>query len=65
MRAGAMVAGTAILYALGTAWFVYSQETTVAAALSLCVLPFLPGDAAKIAVAAIASNRLRRLAALS
>ena len=56
VRAAAMAAGTLVLYALGTAWFVVSQNTTFAAALTTCVFPFLPGDAAKIAAAAIVSR---------
>ena len=61
VRAAAMIAGTVVLYALGTAWFVISQKTTFAAALPTCVLPFLPGDAAKIAAAAIVSRSLTPL----
>ena len=53
-----MVAATAVLYALGTAWFVIQQKTTLAAALPLCVFPFLPGDTAKILAAAIISRAL-------
>ena len=56
--AAAMIAGTVVLYALGTAWFVVSQKTTLAAAIPTCVLPFLPGDAAKIAAAAIVSRAI-------
>ena len=58
LRAAAMIAGTVVLYALGTAWFVFSQKTTLAAAIPTCVLPFLPGDAAKIAVAATVSRAM-------
>ena len=49
-----MVVGTAIAYAFGTVWFCVSTGTGVMAALSLCVFPFLIGDAAKIVIAAIA-----------
>ena len=50
------VGGLLICYALGTAWFVavYTRENgaiTVASALSMCVLPFLPFDAIKLALA--------------
>ena len=58
VRAASMIAGTVVLYALGTAWFVFSQKTTLAAALPLCVFPFLPGDAAKILAAAIVSRAI-------
>ena len=43
-----MVLGTAVLYAVGTAWFMVQTGNALRAALGLCVLPFLPGDAAKI-----------------
>lgn len=48
-----MVAGTAIAYAFGTIWFCFSTGTGVMAALTMCVFPFLIGDAAKIIIAAI------------
>ena len=43
-----MVLGTVILYVIGTAWFMIQTGNALGAALGLCVLPFLPGDAAKI-----------------
>ena len=51
----AMVFGTAVLYAFGTAWFCVVSGTGVMAALSLCVIPFLPGDAVKMAVVLLIS----------
>lgn len=48
-----MAAGTAIAYAFGTIWFCFSTGTGVMAALTMCVFPFLIGDAAKIIIAAI------------
>ena len=48
-----MVLGTVILYGIGTAWFMIQTGNALGAALGLCVLPFLPGDAAKIAAASI------------
>ncbi|MDR3086276.1 MAG: biotin transporter BioY [Christensenellaceae bacterium] len=55
----AMVLGLAATYALGLGWFIYSTGSSLAAALPLCVLPFLPGDAAKIILSAILVGRLR------
>lgn len=43
-----MVLGTAALYALGTAWLAFQLSLPLPAALATGVLPFLPGDAAKI-----------------
>lgn len=55
----AMVAGTLVLYALGTAWFMVQTGTNLAGAMTSCVLPFLPGDAAKIVVASVLGAILR------
>ncbi|SCJ77870.1 Biotin ECF transporter S component BioY [uncultured Clostridium sp.] len=55
-----MVAGMAACYALGTAWFMVVTGSALGAALMTCAVPFLIGDAVKIAVAAALSPRLRR-----
>jgi biotin transport system substrate-specific component len=54
-----MVRGTVVLYALGTAWFMLQTQRTLVESMSLCVIPFLPGDAAKIAVATLIGIPLR------
>lgn len=46
-----MAAATAVCYAFGTAWFCLSMDSTVSAALGLCVLPFIPGDVVKMLLA--------------
>lgn len=56
----AMAAGTAICYALGTAWFMAVTGTGLSAAVVSCVLPFLPSDGAKIALAATLAMRLNK-----
>ena len=56
----AMAAGCLGCYALGTAWFMAISGTGLWRSLALCVLPYLPGDAVKIALAALAVRRLRR-----
>ena len=58
-----MILGTAILYVIGTAWFMIQTGNALGAALGLCVLPFLPGDAAKIAAAAVLAAPVRKAAA--
>lgn len=55
-----MAAGTVILYLIGTAWFMAQTGKALGAALSLCVLPFLPGDAAKIVAATLIADPVRR-----
>ena len=48
-----MLVGVAIDYAVGTAWFVFQTESTVAHALDVCVYPFIPFDVAKIVIAVL------------
>lgn len=55
-----MAAATAALYALGTAWYCLQAGTGLAGALAVCVLPFLPGDAAKLLAALTLGPVLRR-----
>ena len=55
-----LLLGTAVCYGLGTAWFMHMSGRTFAESLSLCVIPFLPGDAAKIALASLLTPRLRK-----
>ena len=55
-----MVGGLALCYLLGTAWFMVVTHTGLAQSLLLCVAPFLPGDAAKIVVAALLAPVLRK-----
>ncbi len=55
-----MVLGTAVLYTVGTAWFMIQTGNGLGAALGLCVLPFLPGDAVKIAAAALLAAPVKK-----
>ena len=55
----AMVVGTAVCYAFGTAWFCVQAGYAVGAALSLCVFPFIPGDLAKIVISMVAGPMIR------
>ena len=54
-----MLLGTLSLYLLGTAWCIYSTRSSIAASLAICVLPFLPFDALKIAAVSLLAPRLR------
>jgi biotin transport system substrate-specific component len=56
---GALI-GTMVLYALGTAWFIFLTKYTLGKALAVCVLPFLPGDAIKVAAAVSMGAVLRK-----
>lgn len=53
-----MSAGLLVCYSLGTAWFVYVTGTGLMEAMFLCIVPFLPGDALKIVLAAVLVRRL-------
>jgi biotin transport system substrate-specific component len=55
----AMLAGMLACFTLGTAWFMFSTNTELWASLTICVLPFLPGEFIKIAAATIVAKRLR------
>lgn len=56
-----MVVGTAALYTMGTIWFITVTHTPLAAALLACVVPFLLGDAVKIAVVTVLAPQLERV----
>ncbi|MCI8786035.1 MAG: biotin transporter BioY [Eubacterium sp.] len=46
-----MILGTLAAYAFGTIWFVFEAGCTIWYALTVCVFPFLIGDAVKILIA--------------
>ena len=60
VKLAALVLGLAVCYAFGTLWFirVYTEPTTVAATLMLCVIPYIPADAVKLALALAVSQRV-------
>lgn len=56
--AGAMGAALLLCYGAGTAWFMAAAHTGLGAALAACVLPFVPADLLKIALAALVGCRV-------
>jgi biotin transport system substrate-specific component len=56
----AMICGLAIVYAIGTLWLAVSMGMSMKAALFAGVIPFLPGDAAKIIIAVLAGFPLKK-----
>lgn len=54
-----MFLGMCVCYAFGTAWLSWQTGQPFTASLAIGVLPYLPGDALKIAAAAITGPRLR------
>lgn len=55
-----MAAGTAVLYALGTAWYCVQAGVGLRQALDGCVLPFIPFDLLKMAAALLVGVPVRR-----
>ena len=60
MMPAMMAAGTMVLYIIGTAWFMIQTGNTLGGALGLCVVPFLPGDAAKIIAVTLLTVPVRK-----
>ena len=57
------VIGEVVLYALGSAWFIFQAGSNIQTALMACVVPFLPGDAVKMVLAYLVAGRLKRVIA--
>lgn len=53
-----MILGTAVCYMFGTVWLSVQMHLTFGAALTAGVIPYLPGDAVKIILAALAGPKL-------
>lgn len=60
----AMAVGVLVCYAFGTVWFMVVTKTALIPSLMMCVVPYLPFDALKIALAMILSNRLSKVVRL-
>lgn len=59
LQALALIAGTLLLYGIGGAWYAHLTGTSFAAALAVCMLPFLPGDALKMAAVITGGNAVK------
>lgn len=55
----AAFAGYLVYTAAGTFWYMFSTGTGLSETLMVCVVPFLPGDAIKIVLAAALAHQLR------
>ncbi len=55
-----MVIGIAVDYVLGTAWFVIQMDCEIGYALSVCVIPFIPIDLTKVAIANLLGRLVRK-----
>ncbi len=56
-----MTIGTVLLYICGTVWYSVYTDVPVLAAAGVCVLPYIIPDVLKIAVAAVAVRRLKKI----
>lgn len=54
-----MILGTIVCYIFGTAWLAYQANISINAALAAGVLPFIPGDLAKIVISAFIGPKIR------
>lgn len=54
----AMLIGLVFCYTLGTIWFMLITGTMINKALTLCVIPFIPGDVLKILAGSFLALRL-------
>lgn len=60
IQISSIVLGLMICYAFGTFWFVFvSGSSSIIAALSICVFPFIIPDLLKLAMACLICKRLR------
>ena len=55
----AMIIGTIVCYALGTTWLAYEAKMDMMAALWAGVIPFIPGDLVKMALAILIAPKIR------
>ena len=60
MHVVGLIIGMAICYIFGTAWLAGQLGMSFVAALSIGVIPYLPGDTAKIIIAIIAGPQIRK-----
>lgn len=54
-----MLLGTCLCYVCGAAWYIAQTKSSVAAALAVCIAPFILGDIIKISAASVISITLR------
>lgn len=55
-----MVIGTVITYVLGTAWLAYQAHLSFQAALFAGVIPYIPGDIVKMAIAIVLGTTVKK-----
>lgn len=59
MLIASMIVGMLCSYLLGILWYAYITRSSLIAAFSVCILPFLLGDAIKIILSSVLIKKLR------
>ena len=59
LQALGFLAGTALLYLCGAAWYMHLTGASAMAAAAVCILPFLPGDGLKIIAVITGGNAVK------
>ena len=60
MQGIGMILGTVVCYFFGSLWLCYQSGMAFTVALSVGVLPFIPGDAVKLVTGVIIGNAMRK-----
>lgn len=60
LRIWGMLLGTCLFYLFGTLWLQYQMQLTFFQALWAAVIPYLPGDSIKLALAMILGSQVRK-----
>ena len=55
-----MLFGLAVLYIMGSFWYVYVTKAHILAAVMACIIPFIIGDSLKILLSNVLVKRIRR-----
>lgn len=53
-----MAVGAVCYFTLGTIWFMFLTKSTLTVSLTMCVIPFIPGDILKIILSAFLVKRI-------
>lgn len=60
VMAGGMLLGNIVLYIFGLGWFMYILGRSLPEAMTLCMIPFIPGDCLKMVVTGLLVPRLEQ-----
>ena len=60
LQIAGLILGTAVCYAFGTVWLAVQMKISIPAGLAMGVLPYLPGDGAKMILAALTGQEIAK-----